>query len=116
MFHTSFNLIEHELSASSPNNTKTEELHHLEGLYAKVRQCREMQDSTVDLAGLVASIEQSYSEEWLLLLEIYELVQGQEVRLSDKVLRLLNAIKVKRKNLIELIEEGVRLVPVTLEN
>ena len=112
--NTSFNLIEHELSASPTNDNKTDKIKTLEHLYTQVRKYREGEGSTIDLAKVVATIEKEYLEEWLLLLEIYELIQSTQPQISDKVLQLLAEIKAKRTDLVELIEEGVKLMPVSV--
>ena len=111
---TSFNLVEHELSASSTIIPKTEKVAALERLYTQVRKYRTEEDTTVDLVEIVAIVEKDYPDEWLLLLEIYELVRLTQPQISDKVLHLLTQIKAKRTDLVELIEEGMKLIPVSV--
>ena len=111
---TSFNLVEHELSASSTIIPKTEKVAALERLYTQVRKYRAGEDTTVDLVEIVAIVEKDYPDEWLLLLEIYELVRLTQPQISDKVLHLLTQIKAKRTDLVELIEEGMKLIPVSV--
>ena len=111
---TSFNLVEHELSASSTIIPKTEKVAALERLYTQVRKYRAGEDTTVDLVEIVVIIEKAYPDEWLLLLEIYELVRLTQPQISDKVLHLLTQIKAKRTDLVELIEEGMKLIPVSV--
>jgi len=109
---TSFNLMEHELSASNKVTPKTEKAIALELLYELVRQKRMEKETTIDLVGIVATIEKVYPEEWLLLLEIYELTYEKEINLSIKILGLLQKIRTNRPNLVELITEGLKLIVV----
>ncbi len=109
---TSFNLMEHELSASNKVTPKTEKAIALELLYELVRQKRMEKETTIDLVGIVATIEKAYPEEWLLLLEIYELTYEKEINLSIKILGLLQKIRTNRPNLVELITEGLKLIVV----
>lgn len=108
--NSSFDLIEHELSGITTIDNTTKETKVLENLYGQVRKYRVTPDSTIDLAKIVTTIEQAYPEEWLLLLEIYELTHVKDVQLRDRVLKLLEEIKTKRTDLLELIEEGMKLL------
>ncbi|MFK7978445.1 MAG: aromatic amino acid hydroxylase, partial [Saprospiraceae bacterium] len=94
--NASFNLIEHELSVSPTIDTKTEEIKTLEDLYTQVRKYREGEDKTIDLARILATVEKDYSVEWLLLLEVYELVQTTDTLLAAEVLHLLTQLKDSR--------------------
>ncbi len=110
---TSFNLIEHELSTNPVNDSKAEKVKTLESLYAQIRNYRATPNTMLDFAAIIALIEQEYAEEWLLLLEIYELSQATQHQVADKVLELLAQIKTNRSDLVELIEEGMKLVVVS---
>ncbi len=112
--NTSFNLIEHELSAAHSVVEKSEKELVLEQLYLNVRTKRDNENATIDLDKIVAIIENNYPEEWLLLLEIYELTQSDNAQLAAEVLQLLMAMKATRADLVELIEEGVKLVGVSV--
>ena len=112
--NTSFNLMEHELSTTPSVVEKSEKELVLEELYVQVRTIRLKEEKAVSLSEIVRTIKEHYPAEWLLLLEIYELAQLDNAQLAAEVLQLLMAIKASRVDLVELIEEGVKLVGVSV--
>ena len=106
----SFNLVEHELSSINQVIEKTEKELVLEQLYLDIRTKRSNATEAIDFNKIVNIIEESYPEEWLLLLEIYELIGATESNLANSIFQLLENIKVNRIDLVELIEEGLKLL------
>jgi len=106
----SFDLQVHELSTINPNMEKTTDQVRLEQLYKQVRSIREGTSDKSLLPSILQTVQFQYSNDWLLLLEIYELLYPSSV--AQEALNSLNQIKNQTPTLAELIEEGVRMINV----
>jgi len=90
------------------NYTKQEQKLHK--LYEDVRAIRELKVLPVsELEELYKLALESYKNEWLLFLEIYELAYTLNSDFPEKVLRKLNALKTQKKYQ-KLIEDGLHLL------
>ena len=89
------------------NDRKTK----LEGLYNSIRKARNNEQSNVDLLPIFNEVEEGYSNEWLLNLELNELLlqYGDEEK-SEIVLRRLMNIKEANPNLRTLIDSGLDMI------
>jgi phenylalanine-4-hydroxylase len=75
----------------------------LHKMYARVREIREKKLDTKELDSLVATVTKNYEDEWLIVLEVYELTH------SDTALKALNSIAKKYPEKREQIENGIAL-------
>jgi len=95
-----------EVKTSKPQLTLSQ--NSLETLYTKVYRLRS--EKTMSLEALKQLVEdcEPFKNEWLLLLEIYELSIGTELETSlhDKLI----SIKKQKPHLSNLIEDGLRLI------
>jgi len=88
----------------------------LHQFYQEVRDLRESNTEKFNRLEIVfEESKENYSEEWLLFLEIYELVVDLNTDLSESVLAHLNVLKTN-KNYNKLIKDGLLLIAQTNNN
>jgi phenylalanine-4-hydroxylase len=111
--YLSYDVLSHKVS-----NTETvrpqhsEEEKELNTLYRAVRELRE-QDSIEDpseLKEVFNTLKKEFPSDWLLPLEIYELVSGTHEDFSEEIKKYLNELKNKRTDVAHLIENGMSLI------
>lgn len=103
--NSSFDLVQHELPTGKKNIIKTAQQKLQEELYTEVRMIREGKSNIHRLSELLKIIEHQLPTEWLLLLEIRELLDKGN-SLFSQVERLLEGIKTKDASLVDLIDAG----------
>lgn len=84
----------------------------LHALYQSVRDHREKKSSIVNLDNLFEQIRKLYPEEWLLPLEILELVHSgpENVVLKEEILNYLKKVKSQDPDIKRLIDNGLILI------
>ncbi len=104
-----------------PSSTETirvelsEEDKKLNDLYQDVRSLRESGSAnllTEKLDDLFTRVSSEFPDDWLLPLEIYELMTGCHHGSSDSVLNHLNQLKTARPEVAHLIDNGLDLITV----
>ena len=103
--NSSFNLVQHELPTAKKNKEKTALQQLREDLYTEIRTLREDKSPTDRLPEVLKIIEQQLPMEWLLLLEIRELLPNTS-ELYLRIDKLLDQIIAKDASLVELINAG----------
>ncbi len=89
------------------SDTKTERITYsektlnLHAIYQEVRAIRESQDGYEKLGRLFARLIEGYPEDWLAVLEVFELVKHRDGLLASQVLAHLDNLKKDNKKLIE---------------
>ncbi|WP_459212472.1 aromatic amino acid hydroxylase [Aquimarina rhabdastrellae] len=107
---TSFDLVNHIPSSTTIKVTLTPEQQELNDLYAAVRNIREGKNSTFSLEGVFDILKGTHQEDWLLALEIYELVYDLDLAFTQQVLNHLEALKVAKPNIRHLIISGLNII------
>jgi len=88
----------------------------LHKLYQAVRNIRESNNlNTNDLENIFNTITHEYPNDWLLPLEIYELVYKESTTLKNKVLAYLKKLT-DNKEIVNLIDDGLKLLEIELES
>ncbi len=106
---TSFDLMTHTLSTIAPQNKSATQI-RLEELYQTVREIS-LGNTCPPLALVFTEAKKTYSQEWLLWLEIYEAaLNKKEDELAQQAKKLLHQLKEKRKEVAHLIEDGLELL------
>jgi phenylalanine-4-hydroxylase len=82
-------------------------LHELYGYVAAMRKKEEIIIEELD--SILALLKSNFSKDWLLTLEIYELVYGSDSELEKKALQYLTQLK-EIKKYKQLIENGLKLI------
>ncbi|MEZ4858360.1 MAG: aromatic amino acid hydroxylase [Flavobacteriaceae bacterium] len=108
----SFDLVTHK--ASEVETVKvllSEKEKILNQLYRQVRTYRESNSQNEEfLSGIFQILKNNYPEDWLLSLEIYELVAQSNAEFSQKVLAYLIDLKTRKTKIAHLIKSGLSLL------
>ena len=82
----------------------------LHDLYQSVRSIREGQNTKFSLEAVFDILTQYHKEDWLLPLELYELVVSREPKFAAKILAHLDEVKSNRPKIAHLIESGLTTI------
>ncbi len=105
----SFDLVTHNTTAIGKKNTYTSKEKELHTLYQSVRDIRMGKNTMFSLEAAFEIIEKDHSEDWLLPIEIYELVHDRDQNFADHILKHLEAIKTKKPTIKHLIDSGIEI-------
>ncbi len=106
----SFNLITHKTSSSTIKSQKTPEREELESLYKSVRNIREGNSTKFSLEAAFELVQKYHLNDWLLSVEIYELVYDRDENFAEKVAAHLEKVKQQRPGVAHLIDGGISLI------
>ncbi|SOC78872.1 phenylalanine-4-hydroxylase [Salinimicrobium sediminis] len=110
----SFDLITHIPSSTTIKSKKTAERQELENLYESVRNIRQGKDTKFSLDAAFDLVKKYHPRDWLLSVEIFELVNGKDEKLAAQVLEYLEDVKQRRPEVAHLIDNGLELVKPSL--
>ncbi|MGH1383615.1 aromatic amino acid hydroxylase [Kordia sp.] len=88
---------------------KSEATIELEKLYAQIRDFRAQGNSTISLETIFKTLTKNHPQDWLLLVELYELTI-EDTALNTQILQRLQIIQTERAEVAQLIRDGVDLV------
>ena len=96
----------------SQNIKKSKQQESLENLYQNVRDFREKHQTSVSIMlDLFNQVVKNFTNEWLILIEMYELAQQLSHKtLSEKIIRHLEHIKQNFPKNRQLIDDGISIV------
>jgi phenylalanine-4-hydroxylase len=106
----SFDMVSHVPSSTTIKAKKSAEREELEGLYQNIRDIRDGKTTTISIADTFALLTQKHSGDWLLAVEIAELLHKNNNALLDEVVQYLESVKISRPKTAHLIEDGLGLV------
>lgn len=106
----SFDMITHVPSSQTIKAKKSPEREELEGLYQAVRDTREGRQAKFTLAEVFATLKQSHPNDWLLSVELAELLNKNKSPLLQEVLLHLDDVKKRREKVAHLIDGGLELI------
>ncbi len=106
----SFDLITHNPSSTTIKSKKNEEKLELETLYESVRNIREGKNTKFSLQAAFDLVKKHHTNDWLLSVEIYELVFHQDLKLATKIKEHLDELKIRRPDIAHLIDGGLELI------
>ena len=106
----SFDLVTHNPSSVTAKRKYSEKELELHSLYQSVKNIREGKNTKFSLEATFEILEKEYSNDWLLPLEIYELVYDRNPTFASQVLNHLENIKSKRNKVKHLIESGIKII------
>ena len=110
----SFDLITHVPSSTTIKSKKTPEREELESLYESVRNIRQGKNTKFSLDAAFELVKKYHPRDWLLSVEILELVSGKDEKLAAQVLEHLDDVKQRRPEVAHLIDNGVELIKPSL--
>jgi len=106
----SFDLITHVPSSKTIKAKKSPEREELESLYLNIRNIREGKGQTLSIAETFARVKEKHSNDWLLAIEMVELLHQSKDSLLAEVMMYLDALKKKRPAVAHLIDGGLELI------
>jgi len=107
----SFDLVNHVPSSKTIKAAKSDEREALEKLYATIRNIRDGKNADVTIAEVFTSLTNNHPNDWLLSVEIAELLHKQnDAVLLPQVLEHLDNLKIKRPKVAHLIDGGLELI------
>ena len=106
----SFDLITHKVSSTTIKSKKTTEKEELESLYQSVRNSRNGENTKFSLEAAFEIAKKHHPKDWLLSIEIYELVLDRDPKFAAEVKEHLLEVKEQRKDIAHLIDGGIELV------
>src|SRR5690554_1531155 len=107
----SFDMITHVPSSKTIKAQITPEREELEKLYASVRNIREGKTSEITLKEAFGAITANHPNDWLLSIEIAELVHKQNnTDFMQKLLNHLEKVKQTRPQIAHLVDNGLALI------
>jgi phenylalanine-4-hydroxylase len=106
----SFDMITHIPSSKTIKTIKTPERVELESLYQHVRDIRETKSTSTSLESIFEKLITNHSKDWLLCIEILELVHSKNNVLASKVISHLESLRISRPKAANLIHDGLELI------
>lgn len=106
-----FDFITHHSAASSSVQKKSESQKLLERLYQQVRDFREGKNKTISRHKVFEQIQNSFPNDWLLCVELYELAKGSyNDEFAQEIVEHLEIVKQQNPKVGHLIDDGILLV------
>jgi phenylalanine-4-hydroxylase len=106
----SFDLINIVPSTQTIKAKHTDERDELENLYASVRDIRVNKKSIAELQNIFNKLKENHPNDWLLSVEIAELLKDSSDSLLQEVLAYLEKLKERRTEVAHLISGGLDLI------
>jgi phenylalanine-4-hydroxylase len=106
----SFDMITHVPSSKTIKSIKTPEREELESLYQNVRNLREGKSTQISLEDIFEKVLQNHPKDWLLPVEILELIHHKDTNLASKIISHLETLKISRPEVAKLISNGLELI------
>jgi phenylalanine-4-hydroxylase len=106
----SFDLITHKPSSSTIKSEKTPIRLELESLYQSVQNIREGRNTKFSVQAAFDLLKKYHQKDWLLPLEIYELVIDRDLKFASEIKNYLEQIKKQRPEVKHLIDNGIGLI------
>ena len=107
----SFDMISHVPSSKTIKAKRSAQREELEALYQIVRNIRDGKDEATLLETVFANLKQNHPEDWLLSVEIVELLhKDNNTKVLDEVLHHLEDVKTRRPKIAHLVEGGLELI------
>jgi len=106
----SFDLITHKPAMNTIKRTYTPQQQELHSLYRAVKNVRNGEHTKFSLEAVFAILKKDHSEDWLLSIEIYELIHERDQNFADHILQHLDVIKTKKPKIKQLIESGIEII------
>ncbi|MBW1295342.1 aromatic amino acid hydroxylase [Aquimarina litoralis] len=106
----SFDLITHNPNMNTIKRIYTDQEKELHSLYQAVKNVRNGENTKFSLEAVFAIIKKDHSEDWLLPIEIYELIHDRDPNFADHILKHLGHIKTAKPSITHLIDSGIEII------
>ncbi len=112
--YNSFDLVNHVSSSETIRVKLSEKERELNKLYKEVRDTRNAGEiDSTKLQQIFKTVKENHSIDWLLSLEIYELILKTDSEFSTEVLKHLLHLKQERPKVAHLIDGGLALLEIS---
>jgi phenylalanine-4-hydroxylase len=105
----SFDMITHVPNSKTIKAEKSEKRANLEKLYATVREIREGKSNEL-IETIFLQLKTNYPKDWLLCVEIVEILNTRNSDLQQQVIAHLEQLKTDRPEISKLITNGLELI------
>jgi len=106
----SFDLITHNPDMNTIKKIYTDQEKELHSLYEAVKNIRQGENTKFSLEAVFEILQKGHSEDWLLSIEIYELVCDRNQRFAATILKHLDSIKTINPEIQHLIDDGIEII------
>ncbi|WP_299898480.1 aromatic amino acid hydroxylase [uncultured Aquimarina sp.] len=106
----SFDMITHNPNMNTIKRSYTDQEKELHALYQAVKNVRNGENTKFSLEAVFAIIKKDHSEDWLLPIEIYELIYDRDANFADNILQHLDKIKAAKPSIAHLIDSGIEII------
>lgn len=109
--YLSFDVATHSISDTTTvkATSSTEEI-ELNKHYAEVREIRESNDNFERLSEIFEQLKNNHPKDWLLPLEIFELLSVKNESAANEILEHLNELRTTKPEVAHLIDNGLQLI------
>ncbi|KAA1245383.1 aromatic amino acid hydroxylase, partial [Aquimarina sp. RZ0] len=111
----SFDMITHQSHTNTTKRIYSANEEELHALYLAVKNVRNGKNTKFSLEAVFSILKADHKEDWLLPLEIYELVYNREPNFANHILQHLDTIKNKKTHLKQLIHSGIDIIQQNLK-
>ncbi len=106
----SFDLVTHNPDMDTIKRTYSAKEEELHSLYQAVKNVREGENTKFSLEAVFAILKKDHENDWLLAVEIYELVHNKDPKFAMHILEHLDTIKTKKSEIKHLIDSGIEII------
>ncbi len=108
----SFDLVTHKPSSTTKTRTYSTTQKELHSLYESVKNIRDGANTKFSLEAVFDILEKDHPKDWLLPIEIYELVYDRDEKFASQILKHLDNIKLKNPKVSHLIKSGLEIIAI----
>ncbi|MFD2562809.1 aromatic amino acid hydroxylase [Aquimarina rubra] len=106
----SFDMVSHNPDMNTIKRTYSAKEEELHALYQAVKNVRNGENTKFSLEAVFAIIKKDHSQDWLLAIEIYELVYDRDLNFADHILKHLEVVKETKSEIKHLIDSGIEII------
>ncbi|WP_109302642.1 aromatic amino acid hydroxylase [Aquimarina sp. AU474] len=106
----SFDLVTHKSSTTTGKRSFTPKQTELHSLYQSVRNIREGKNTKFSLEAVFDILAKDHTNDWLLPLEIYELVYDRDEKFGKRIVEHLDKTKSEKPDIKHLIDSGIEII------
>jgi len=106
----SFDMTDHHMTSPKFDSNPDVSVDSKQSIYHRIRTHRECEESNETLSTLIEEVLKGYSNEWLILLEVYELAVNVEDSRSAEILTSLQSLQESYPSIAHLIEDGLVVI------
>ncbi len=106
----SFDLVTHKSTSTIVKRIYSEKEKELHSLYQSVRDIREGKNAKFSLEAVFDILKTDHINDWLLPIEIYELIHDRDKNFAPQILEHLSNIELRKPEIKHLIKSGIEII------